>query len=421
MPKPTAALITGFCAAWLVAHQATRAEAQEASADAPAAEAPAPAETPVVSNTAPPATQAADPRPVVQAPASPVETAPAVEPTVAPAAKELAPLKIATWMHLSNRFQNFGDPQKLDRFSQENILYLIATGDVVEKIGYQLALVAQYGPTSPTSGSINGSVTILDAIAKLDLSEPFNVWAGRMLVPSDRSNFSGFWFQAPWYYPGGYYNAISGDNSFFGAPVGPRQGPAGRNDGVTVWGQFGGGLFKYYAGAYDAFSADNNPLISSRINLALINPEPGYFHSSVYYGTKDILAIGASAQYQKSKGGAKDYSEISADILFEKNFHGAGTLDLESTVYKYFASAMDLSYYVTASYLTPEKIGPGFIQPLVRLQQAKPVGQDIWTIVEAQLGYIISQDAARIALGYQWQKAGGIKSNALYVGLQLMK
>jgi hypothetical protein len=108
-------------------------------------------------------------------------------------------------------------------------------------------------------------------------------------------------------------------------------------------------------------------------------------------------------------------------VLFEKNLGGAGTINLEAAFYKYFGTDIDLSYYAWASYLTPGKVGPGHLQPLVRLQQAKPVGDDIWTIVEAQLGYVISQDAAKLALGYQWQKAAGVKTNALYLGLQLLK
>ena len=391
--------------------------------DAPFPDAPAPSvESEVTTETAPtgPALSVTEsPMPQTQAP---LETqTPALEPPSPPPTPEPTPLKLNSFMHLTNRIQNFQDPQKLNRFSQHNVLYLIATGEVTDKIGYQAAIVAAYGPNSPTSGSMNGSLALLDVIGKLDLYDEFHIWAGRMLVPSDRSNFSGFWFMGPWYYPGGYYNAIDPNNSFFGAPIGPRQGPDGRNDGATVWGQFGGGLFKYYAGAYDVFSATNNPLFSGRLNLALISPEPGYFHSSTYWGAKDILALGASAQYQKSKGTQTDYSEVSVDVLFEKNLGGAGVIDLEGAFYKYFATATDLSYFVVASYLTPDKVGVGYLQPLVRLQQAKPVDSDIWTIVEAQLGYIIANDGAKIALGYQWQKAAGVKSNAIYLGLQLLK
>ena len=34
-------------------------------------------------------------------------------------------------------------------------------------------------------------------------------------------------------------------------PVGPKQGPQGRNNGAIVWGEFVGAKLKYYAGAFD--------------------------------------------------------------------------------------------------------------------------------------------------------------------------
>ena len=329
---------------------------------------------------------------------------------------------MAAWMHMSNRLQNFKDPKKINRFSQENELNLLLNGQIVKQVGFTAALVAGYGPTAPDNGSMNGSVAILDLIGKLDFCNEFHLWAGRMLVPSDRSNFSGTWFMAPWYYPGRYYNNVSAmNNAFFGAPVGPRQGPNGRNDGATIWGEFGGGMLKYYAGAYNLYDASSTPLFSGRINLALINPEPGYYHSSTYYGSKDILALAIGGQVQKTKGGGTDYSEFNADLLFEKNLAGGGVIDIEGAFYKYYGSSTKLSYFVVASWLAPQKVGPGFFQPLVRLQQAKPTEGDAWTIVDAQLGYAIDTYAARVALGYQYMSAGGTKSNALILGLQLQK
>lgn len=322
---------------------------------------------------------------------------------------------------MSNRLQNFQEPKKLNRFSQENELNLLLNGQIVQMVGFTASVVAGYGPTAPNNGTLNGNVAILDLIGKLDLAETFHVWAGRMLVPSDRSNFSGTWFMAPWYYPGRYYNGASKDNAFFGAPVGPRQGPNGRNDGATLWGQLGGGVLKYYASAFDLYSSDSNPLLSGRINLALINPEPGYYHSSTYYGSKDILALAIAGQFQKTKGVGTDYSEFNADLLFEKNLGRAGVVDLEGAFYKYYGSNMARSYFVVLSYLVPAKLGMGYLQPLVRVQQAKPMEGDTWTIIEAQLGYAIDVYAARLALGYQYMNAANTKSNALYLGLQLQK
>jgi hypothetical protein len=270
------------------------------------------------------------------------------------------------------------------------------------------------------------TAAILDLLGTFELHETFNVWFGRMLVPSDRSNFSGPWFMSPWSYPG----LFSG-----GAPVGPRQGPFGRNDGATVWGQFGGGLLKYYASVFDLTAGpDTSPLYSSRINLALINPEPGYYHSSTYYGGKDILAVGLSAQYKKDGSTGvdpatmmaltpDDYTGFSADVLFEKNL-GVGTVDLEGAFYSFNGNneAFDWSYYALASYLLPTELGIGKLQPLVRFQQAKPSadGADNANIITAQVGYAIKEYAARLALG--WERLdNGAKIDTLFLGIQLQK
>jgi hypothetical protein len=243
-----------------------------------------------------------------------------------------------------------------------------------------------------------------------------------MLVPVDRSNFSGYWFAAPWYYPGfGFAD---------GQVTAPRQGPFGRNDGVTVWGQVGGGTFKYYAGVYDLYDVDTTPLYSGRLSLHLLNPEPGYYNSSTYYG-KDLLAIGAGVQAKKdgsvAPGGmlSDDYSEFNVDVLFEKNFDGAGVLDVEGAFYKFNGDfePTDAGWYGLVSYLLPNDIGPGKLQPLVRVQQAIPSldEADTSTLIEAQLGYVVNSYATRFALGYRNGSAGDLEVQALYFGAQFLK
>jgi hypothetical protein len=324
-----------------------------------------------------------------------------------------APITLHAWMHMSNRAQNFSAPQKLNRFSQENEIDLLLSAPVFSVISLTADLAGTYGPTSATDGSLAGDFAVLDLIAKFDFDPLFHVWAGRMLVPSDRSNFSGFWFAAPFYYPGRF--------NLFATPVGPRTGPFGRNDGVTVWGELGGGLLKYYGGVYDLFT-NNNPLLSGRVNLALLNPEPGYYHSSTYYGGKDIVALALGAQYQRGKGAEPNYGEFNADLLFEKNFFAAGVVDLEGAVYKYDGSDTDYSYFVLASYMLPGKQGPGTFQPLIRLQQAKRVtGGDAWTMVDLQIAYVLDNYFARLALGYQYTQIDDMRGNALFLGIQLQK
>jgi hypothetical protein len=344
---------------------------------------------------------------------------PAEEAAVAPKKEEdprKSPMTMNAWLRLDNRVHNFAAPKKLNKFSQAAELDLLFNAQIIEQIGLTANLVGTYGPSGPSAGDITGSVSIMDLIAKFDLHDAFHVWAGRMLVPSDRANFAGPWFMAPWNYPGFFVP--------FAPPLGPREGPSGRNDGATIWGQFQGGMLKYYAGTYDLF-ATNNPLLSGRINLALINPEPGYYHSSTYYGSKDILALAIGGQYKK-KGGKMDYdySEFNADLLFEKNLNGKGVLDVEGAFYKYFGAgeAQDYSYYALASYLTPDKLGPGALQPLLRLQQAKPKGGgDSWTLVDAQIGYVIDTYAARLALVYQYSDVMKVTGHSLSLGIQLQK
>jgi hypothetical protein len=354
---------------------------------------------------------------VTQSVALPTPEAEAAAVAPPPPPKELdprkSPMSMNTWLRLGGVGQNFGEPKKINRFSGDAELDILLSGQIVEMIGLTANLVANFGNVTP-EGTITGDVNVMDLIAKFDLHDAFHFWAGRMLVPSDRSNFSGPWFIAPWKYPGFFKP--------FSAPVGPRQGPNGRNDGATVWGQAGGGIFKYYAGVYDLWDSNARPLLSGRLSLSLLNPEPGYYGSSTFYG-KDLLGIGVAAQFQKAAaGGTTDYGEINADILFEKELKGAGVIDIEGAFYKYFGDVNDYSYFALISYLTPMKIGPGALQPLVRLQQNRPTdGDKSWTLVDAQLGYIIDTYAARIALGYQYQNVDNVKGNQIFLGVQLQK
>ncbi|WP_438019470.1 hypothetical protein WMF18_10505 [Sorangium sp. So ce315] len=378
---------------------AARAPAAEAHADAPAprgAEGPGPA-----------------------APAPPAEGEPWKK-----------PVSVAAWARVGGRLQNPSARERMDRLLGDGELDLMFSGEINRFIGVQGAIVAQFGPT-PTGGNMAGSATLRDAIAKLTFHDLLNVWLGRMIVPSDRSAFSGPWSMGPWNYPGFFEP--------YAPPIGPRQGPLGRNDGVTVWGKAAGGLFKYYVGAFNLHDSSVSPLYTARVNISLLDPEPAYYQKSTYLGEKSILALGVAGEVQREgsveslpppAAGAppgvprKDtFGEVNADLLFEKNLGAAGTLTLEGAVYKYFGEfeRFDYSYFALASYLTPSNVGVGKLQPLVRLQQAKPKGADPFLLIDAQMGYIIEGHAARVALGYQRSDLSGEKGNALFLGVQVQK
>jgi hypothetical protein len=349
------------------------------------------------------------------------DTAPGAEP--APRA-----IEINVWGRLGNNIARAGAGQA-DAFVDAEVDLLLG-GRVNQYVGWQADFVATYGPGNFGPGSDNvGRAQILDLIVKFELAPPVNVWFGRMLVPSDRSNLSGPWFMSPWNYPGGYVPGA--------VPTGPRAGAFGRSDGVTLWGELDGGVVKYFAGVYDLGAPAESPLFSGRLNLSLGNPEPGYYHSSTYYGTRDVAAIGLNAQYKKNGSLAlpptppdmtltppADYTGFSADLLLERTRPGFGTIDLEAALYIFSGQyePVDYHYYALVSYLMPRPVGIGRVQPMVRFQQAQPSsGGSSWNIFDVQLGYAVEEHAARLAVGYQHLAAAGFENDLLFLGIQIQR
>jgi hypothetical protein len=330
----------------------------------------------------------------------------------------------AIWFRLNNAAQNATNPKKLNGFSLGSEVDVLFSGEVHQYVAWQADFVATFGnQNGDPAQKMTGSAAVLDLIGKFNLIDPLNIWVGRMLVPSDRSNFSGPWFMSAWNYPGVYKPGQ--------IPVGPRQGPFGRNDGATLWGQFLGGYIKYYLSAFDLHDAAENALISGRLNFTLFNPEPGYYHSSTYYGGKDIVALGIAGQYKKNGSidptpmstSKENYSEFNADLLAEKKFGDAGVGTLEGGFYKFngkFEPFKD-DFYALASYLIPTTIGIGRFQPLVRFQQASPQAGSKWSAFDGAISYVVDEYAMRLALNFQTAKADGVTYNQVQLGIQIQK
>ena len=98
---------------------------------------------------------------------------------------------------------------------------------------------------------------------------------------------------SPWNYPGGYIPGAVSDRS-------PRGGLRPQRRCDRLGRSSTGASIKYFAGVYDLGAPAESPLFSGRLNLSLGNPEPGYYHSSTYYGGRDVAAIGVNAQYKKN-------------------------------------------------------------------------------------------------------------------------
>lgn len=347
---------------------------------------------------------------VVAAPVSADAPLPPPAPPVLPAVHVGVRLRVAL------KFQNPGKPARLDDQSMNAYGELRLGGTVVPKVSYALnfnatGLVASGSDVSGTAAT-SGRAGILDAIVGLDFLPEFHLWAGQMVVPVDRSNFSGPFFIIPWNYPG-----------LAGVTAGPREGPSGRNVGTTAWGDVGHGSFKYYAGIFGLDNAKQRPLYTGSLRFAALGKEPGYYNRSTYLGTQNVLALGLGAQYQNdgitTDTGASDYSELNADVLGELQL-GSSVLTAEGAAYGFLGQgAYDSSFFGLAAFLTPE-LGFARVQPVIRYQQAQ--GQDgrDW-VVDASLNVVVSGVAFRGTAGFQHADLGNIPSNMIQIGLQTIQ
>ena len=91
--------------------------------------------------------------------------------------------------------------------------------------------------------SVTNKVGVLDAVAQIEVSPEFNIWAGRFLPPSDRANLYGPFFAHEWYV---YTDGIQDGYPFVFQ---------GRDNGVVYWGTFAKKV-KVSAGAFDGGTAD---------------------------------------------------------------------------------------------------------------------------------------------------------------------
>ncbi len=268
------------------------------------------------------------------------------------------------------------------------------------------------------------SIRILDAVLKFGFNDYFNIWIGRFLPPSDRSNLSGPYYLNSWNFPFvQMYPAIF----------------AGRDDGAAVWGMIGGGRFKYQVGAFQGEGAipggpnqKEDLLYAGRLTLNLWDPEAGYYNSSTYYGSMNVLALGLVAMSQKSAVGTAatpgDFSGWNADLLVERNLGSAGVPTFEAAYYHYDNDGLapeGKGYFALVSYLLPMKIGvgklQGQLQPLVRYQKFEnegPLTGD-HNRMDVALSYIINGHNARITANYFNDKDKTVPAAPSIDGFQL--
>jgi hypothetical protein len=279
-------------------------------------------------------------------------------------------------------------------------------------------------------------IRVLDAAGQFAISPELNIWAGRLLSPSDRANMAGPYYSLG----GGYWAGVASRYGYNGGIF------RGRDDGVTVWGNLMGGKLGYSIGAFEGhtfgigsltqgqakaagINASDKLMVAGRLQYDFWDAEPGYYGTGNYLGDKDILAIGVAARSQKNGvltlARSGDYSSYNVDFLLEKKLPGAAAFALEAAWYDYDTSGVILSeqgnaWSAGAAYVFGQSMGWGKLQPFVRYQKFSPDTSIDTRQVDAGVNYIIDGYNAQLSAVYSRTKVTANPDQSKFVvALQL--
>jgi len=295
--------------------------------------------------------------------------------------------------------------------------------------------------------SDGGSVRVLDAIARFEFNDYFNAWFGRTLVPAERTELDGPFYN-PFFDTFGKSPFNPADFGLQGNTTFPRNDPTtgasagqfGRDDGVVLWGSLiPNKRLKYAIGAFSGLDDDDiNPdrelqyAVRLAYNFWNIEDNPGYYTSSTYYGKAgDILTLGASNIYGRDLAGTAtdsgNFRGTEVDLLMEKVLPNEGVVTLLGEYKNYEISSLDEdvaradpdcfclfdgdSFSTGLLYLFPQQIGIGQFQPYVRYSGVYPDGSSDRDEFETGVNYVIDGHNARVSLLYQY---GDLSSEGIF-------
>jgi len=267
-----------------------------------------------------------------------------------------------------------------------NSIRLYVNGPVTSKIKFMF---------NTEYDSNTNKVSVLDAVARVEIAPKFNIWAGRLLPPSDRANLAGPYYNSHWNV---YQDGIQNGHPFVFQ---------GRDNGVVYWGDFK--KVKVSAGAFDGKSATGNAdvLGAARVQIDLWDKEDGYYLNSTYYGAKKLLAIGGATQVQSGN------TATTVDFLLERKLANAGVITLEgefanyNNLGGYYAGYKKSSgTYGLAAYILPKSFGTGKIQLLGKFAKADfshAIGLTSFNqkTTEVNVNYLIKEFNARVMTFYK--------------------
>jgi|GEM_PF-263455 len=224
----------------------------------------------------------------------------------------------------------------------------------------------------------------LDAQVRFTFLDWLNVRVGKFKHNLTRENLEGC------------FTPLTNDRSYFVyAPF-----HSSRDLGVAVWGNVLDGWLQYRIDAMEGKKKDGTPAPSSnfrytgRIHVSVFDKEKSYGYKGTYLGKKQVLTIGASAQYEPNavydnvtaKTGIHDYLAYSFDIFYEQpTSAGAFTVSAAFLNVSFDGAHKGTDYdigavgaygtrngfYAKAGWLMPWQIGPGKMQLFARYDYFK--------------------------------------------------
>jgi len=275
-------------------------------------------------------------------------------------------------------------------------------------------------------------VEVLDSVAKIDLGV-FDLWIGRQLPPSDRTNMDGpFYLNAAWAYP-----MIQSFGNLGCA------GCNGRDEGIAIHGDANGGKFEWAYGVFEGLEGgadqEDNVRHTASLTYAFDDVEPGFYAGSTYFGAKKITTLNFAMHHEEDGVGSSatdqgDFTGYSVDALIERTLGNGAVVDLEGAYYDWdtddkFDNTITQgdSFFVLASYLMPNKVSLGGIggqfQPYTRYQgynrdMKNDTGSTGYTDrIEAGLNFVIDGFNAKVTA--LWQQTEDVTTVDRYVlGMQ---
>lgn len=308
------------------------------------------------------------------------------------------------------------------------------SGSLTPNVGFFVQFEIGSGSGAAGSQSFLPAFQILDAVAQLKVVNEFQVWVGQHIPANDRNNMNGPFFGNTW-----NFATVAGSYPF---DVGAR------DRGITAWGLIAGGHVKYHISAVDLQPGRDiaQARLAGRLTLHFLEPENFYYNSGTYWGKQDILTVGGVFHTQKGSDAVldDDLMGFSFDGMFEKTLGKAGTFTAEAGYFNFDSTGANYvgnqysadsgtgvsgpypgeGMLALVSWLTPDSVGPGKIQPNARVQYGDYAGTKT-TMVDIGLAYVIDGYNHKYHLNYRHGDTTdpmgvNTKLDSIQVGFQYM-